>query len=110
MLTLCALVPTKVGSTIFLIEVHHENQPSPHFSPSTTQVTTLSCNTHGFPIVMHVRMYGFRHTSWSTKMRPIWAWKCYISGTKATACISSCLGGAPFNMAGPISSVSTVKQ
>jgi hypothetical protein len=48
--------------------------------------------------------------SWSAKIGPIWAWKCDISGTKATACIPSGLGSAPFNMAGLISSVSTVKQ
>jgi hypothetical protein len=28
--------------------------------------TGLNCNTHGFPIVMHVRMYGFRRDSYES--------------------------------------------
>jgi hypothetical protein len=26
----------------------------------------LNCNTHGFPIVMHVRTYGFRRDSYES--------------------------------------------
>jgi hypothetical protein len=49
-------------------------------------------------------------TSWSAKMCSLRTTKCYISGTKATHCISSCFVGTLFNVAGLISSVSTVKQ
>jgi hypothetical protein len=93
-----------VHPVIYGDNVHLSVKRTPEFQGHMTPQNARK--TRSFKI----RKRRLAHSSWSTKMRPIWAWKCDISGTKATACISSCLGGAPFNMAGPISSVSTVKQ